>query len=826
MSRLVDMKLRPGREYLITLIELLYRLACGFKVSEKIIGPDPKTRARLAEFLTKILKKTKKLLYGQLSLNYRPLWGAIERILFPSSRISVAPIEEQSVDALIDLALMARRWFDGIELLRPVLLTDEGLADMSMDHDRLAHNLCMLVLFLPSRGPHLASLTRLLEPKSVLWSTNSRRFETLLMILLARTVKNLRGKTDGELVLLHADSLKFLFGVFTKHLRLNQPEKTVRRRDRLLYHHQTSLKIVSDRLPGAPRIFGKAVAYGIANGVGEFLSQLDILLAGIESYFHPSNSGPWTEALSTFTSACVQLIAKGIGLGRSPLQDAWRTRLVQMMWPAAERLSMSKNPYISIGAATMIKWLFFIDPHRSISEIIRSNAALTLTSLCEPHRTLSCLMVLGRTARLELEGDSDRVEGDQVTSQEMTFPKTEVNYLELLPPSTIGIDYNDPFKTIATLNLFTNIFLTLPLDERVAPAEYSEELISMILDRSFTYIESLSQARKQKDGGGLEHLILMAFEQTWMAMFAQMSTTLWRFAIDRLRLFLGEVHGGAGGGEMIARLTLACKGRNVRGALDKLLPLLFDQLERLLDVSSSMGKERHGEESSCAAIIWSLSAICGLLRYSGEDSVGWKGHVIDLLPRLIQLKQERCVDLVCKMVKSCLRSWCDHYPLGGGAPHWASEDHYGGERAGLAALPLRLGEVRCEWFNPTEASKTSARELCQGLYQALPLSASDLGTNLKYRLLLARSLVISTALASRVDRELEEILTIALDESQTLENRSLATAILDASVYYVGYSNDALQGARLRTRTLVTQLQRYPREKCLPPLVQGRHIDP
>lgn len=821
MSRLIDMKLRPGRDYLITLIELLYCLACGFKVSDKISGPDPRTRARVAEFLTRILRKTKKLLYGQLSLNYKPLWEAIEGILFPPPRISASLIEEQTADALIDLALMGRRWFTGIEL-RSVLLTGEGVAGSTMDHDQLAHHLCMLVMFLPSKGPHLDSLAMLLEPRSALWSTNSKRFEALLMTLLARTVKNFDGKAGEERGLLHADSLKFFFGIFTRHLRLNQPERTMRKRDRLLYHHQASLKTISDRLPGAPRAFGKVVAYGISSGIEEFLTQLDILMAGLESYFHPSNSGPWTEALSTFTSTCAQLVAKGIGLGRSTLQGAWRTRLVQLMWPAAERLSMSKNPYISIGAATMIKWLVFIDPHRGISGIIRSNAALTLTSLCEPHRTLSCLMVLGRTARLELEVGVDRTEEDQLTPPEMTSSTTEIKYLELLPPSTIGIDYNDPFKTIATLNLFTNIFLTLPLDERVAPAEYFEELISMLLDRSFIYIESLAQARRQKDSGALEHLILMAFEQTWMAMFAQMPKTLWRFSIDRLRLFLSEVRGGAGGGEMMTRLTLACRGRYVREALDQLLPPLVDQLEMLV-TASSMGRERQSEESSCAALIWCLSAICGLVRYSGEASVAWRERLLGLLPSLMQLRQERCVDLVCKVLKSCMRSWCDHYPWGGSGSHWASEEDYGEERIGWAARSWRLGEVKFKWFSPTETSKASARELCEGLHRALALSASDPGTNLRYRLLLTRSLMITEAPTSRIDQELEGIFSIALDESQTLENRSLAMTILDASACYVGYSGDALQGARLRIRTLVTQLQRYPRDKCLPPLIQGTY---
>lgn len=92
--------------------------------------------------------------------------------------------------------------------------------------------------------------------------------------------------------------------------------------------------------------------------------------------------------------------------------------------------------------------------------------------------------MLARSARLQLEAENPLSD--------------EMDLLTLLPSCVIGLDYNDPFKTATTLNLFASVFSSLPLvtcenpncdwQSSTISNVYFEDLVVSILDQSFLYV--------------------------------------------------------------------------------------------------------------------------------------------------------------------------------------------------------------------------------------------------------------------------------------------------------------------------------------------------
>ncbi|PJF20009.1 hypothetical protein PSACC_00180 [Paramicrosporidium saccamoebae] len=726
-SRFVHLKFKLEESVLVKFVYILY----GLSTVDPF--PCPALRGKVASLLTVILKKYKRaLLKSDLQLDFYPLFKLVDRILFPSRRIPASIPDSETVKALIGLALKARKWFTDSATLHLVNAVSNDLTPL--DRDRMTRPLCLLSIFLPSKGVSDPAILRLLHPNSPAWTANCKRFEVLLLSILARLSKN---HESFE----WADSLGFYFGLISRHLKIPQPEGNLHDSERILYRFKTSLGVVKGQLAGAPKLFAKFLTFAVVNDP-KVLAKFCTFLSGLDSYCHPSNTGSWTEQVSNFLTNSAYYMARIVSTS-STICINLRQKYAEAMWQG-------------------------------------------------PHRTLSCLSLLARSSRLHLESPGG----------------LEINLLSILPACVAGLDYNDPFKTATTLNLFASALSCLPLatlDDSTADV-YFEELVVAILDQSFLYIESLwSNNLEDPADAPLDKSISKGFEHVWSLLFSQMPEPLWELAIEKVGHFISEAQ-SPGCATLAGRLLRSCKGSFPEKAISLLLPNILSKTFEL--ARSGAGSDARQSDTGCTTLIWHLSCLKGLFRYSSSALIPYTKELYELVVLLAKLRQANCCRLAGKIIKACIRSWADWYPQ---SVAWDGTI----ERLGLAILPIPMSSLSPKWHEPSEVEINSCRDMLHILYDALcPLSCYS-HESLRAELEILKACTEAMSMLNlefvNMPRDIvSECLEIAADQS---------SPVIGSIAGYHGTSSRHLREVKRSLAVWLALMRNYPKQKELPPVL-------
>ncbi|KAG0049518.1 hypothetical protein BGZ83_005704 [Gryganskiella cystojenkinii] len=187
------------------------------------------------------------------------------------------------------------------------------------------------------------------------------------------------------------------------------------------------------------------------------LTHLRDLIQAIESFFHPSNSGPWSHALALFVQSFAWDFLQRM---KREEEDACTTPFELRLTPeicdtfvntikGVTFLSMFSKDQRAVAQTHMaLRYLAWISPKLILPGVLE-RAYPSLESLTETHRTTSVISALGSLAVPLLNPQH--------------YPQGGKHLTPLLHLTVPGVDLNDPAKTWYTVMLVSSLITTVPV---------------------------------------------------------------------------------------------------------------------------------------------------------------------------------------------------------------------------------------------------------------------------------------------------------------------------------------------------------------------------
>ncbi|KAJ7225820.1 hypothetical protein GGX14DRAFT_422501 [Mycena pura] len=210
------------------------------------------------------------------------------------------------------------------------------------------------------------------------------------------------------------------------------------------------------------------------------LDSLSHIIASLEHFFHPSNSGPFTADLVAFIKYLAYDFNRRWLEEQQPdcktpkdrrLTRQMRRELVKTLRTVALLAIFNEDSAVVSDVQSCLKSMSVMEPDLILHPILE-RAVPALETLIETHRTIAVIKALGAVA-------------PAIVSRTVYYPgaKHLVPILQLLIP---GIDLNDPTKTLHTSQFFVEISQNIVFSDSTPP--HDPESMSQSTNSSPTLI--------------------------------------------------------------------------------------------------------------------------------------------------------------------------------------------------------------------------------------------------------------------------------------------------------------------------------------------------
>lgn len=189
------------------------------------------------------------------------------------------------------------------------------------------------------------------------------------------------------------------------------------------------------------------------------MTHLSDFIQATESFFHPSNSGPWSVELSSFLKSLAWEYLNRLREEEQPtcktphglrLTPELSNKFVEIIRGVTFQMMFSKDQRALSQNNTTLRSLAWIAPKLIIPGVLE-RAYPSLESLTETHRTTSVISALNAIAIPLLNRDH--------------YPQGGKHLLPLLHLTVPGVDLNDPAKTWHTLVFVASTLLSVPVKD-------------------------------------------------------------------------------------------------------------------------------------------------------------------------------------------------------------------------------------------------------------------------------------------------------------------------------------------------------------------------
>ncbi|KAK4752662.1 hypothetical protein SAY87_021460 [Trapa incisa] len=211
------------------------------------------------------------------------------------------------------------------------------------------------------------------------------------------------------------------------------------------------------------KAIAKTIVYLLKPGSTAQL-HLEKLINLLEQYYHPSNGGRWTYTLERFLFHLVATFQKRLQLEHLHMvkNDASipvlgkleRSDFVNVVLKLVERGQYSKNDHLSETVAATTSILSYIEPS-AVLPFLASRFHMALETMTATHQLKSAVMSIAFAGRALLLTSLS-------ASHELDDSSNAESFIDLLVMSLsnalLGMDANDPPKTLATMQLIGSIF--------------------------------------------------------------------------------------------------------------------------------------------------------------------------------------------------------------------------------------------------------------------------------------------------------------------------------------------------------------------------------
>ncbi|XP_050236349.1 proteasome activator subunit 4 [Mercurialis annua] len=270
--------------------------------------------------------------------------------------------------------------------------------------------------------------------------------------------------------------------------------------------------LFSNKTVTPAKAIAKSIVYLLKPG-SSAQEHFEKLVDLLEQYYHPSNGGRWTYPLERFLLYLVITFQKRLQNEQQSTDDnrqaelylggLERTNFVNVLLKLIDRGQYSKNEHLSETVAATTSILSYVEPSL-VLPFIASRFHLALETMTATHQLKTAVMSVA------FAGRSLFLTALSASAREVEVGVDDEPLLDLLMISLsnalLGMDANDPPKTLATLQLIGSIFSNIATldddnnDLSIMPMSRFSEWLDEFLCRLFSLLQHLEPSSVLNEG--------------------------------------------------------------------------------------------------------------------------------------------------------------------------------------------------------------------------------------------------------------------------------------------------------------------------------------
>ncbi|KAM3396447.1 proteasome activator subunit 4 [Capsicum galapagoense] len=463
-----------------------------FRISENRLY----AQVRWGNILVKLLNKFRKKL--ALKVQWRPLYDTLIHTHFTRN---TGPegwrLRQRHFETVTSLIRSCRRFFPPGSAFE-IWSEFKSLLENPW-HNSSFEGAGFVRLFLPTNRDNLDFFSHTwIVTCLVRWDSvpNSQFWNSQWASITARVIKNY-SFIDWE---------PFLPDIFNKYLNMfevpvangsgsNPFSVDVPRNTRFLF---------SNRTITPSKAIAKSIVYLLKPG-GSAHEHFEKLVNLLEQYYHPSNGGRWTYSLERFLFHLVNIFQKRLQNEQQRKDDgeqseiflgqSERVAFVNSILKLIDRGQYSKNEHLSETVAAATSILSYVEPSM-VLPFLSSRFRMALETMTATHQLKSAVTSVayaGRSLLLTTLSASSSMAVDVVDPSDSLVDLLMIS----LSNALLGMDANDPPKTLATMQLIGSFFSNMAILEEtmdqssLMPGFHFSEWLDEFLFRLFSLLQNL-----------------------------------------------------------------------------------------------------------------------------------------------------------------------------------------------------------------------------------------------------------------------------------------------------------------------------------------------
>ncbi|KAM7190799.1 Armadillo-type fold [Naviculisporaceae sp. PSN 640] len=712
----LNLKFEMTRELRARLTQLYYHLALA-------PGLDSVTADRFSKMVITLTRKKHYLKPGEdLTLDWRPLWKEVKGLVLPSEAASHQGTRRRAQKHLLKLTLHANSYFDPRErrAMLEEFLPYFSTSDMSNAYIVVG----LLNAFIPT-GPAPPTEAQSHPSDFVptffhLWSlmTRSKSFDVCFIDIFSRMARDYLSCTHvpfSEHGIFTRDQSDL---IFTAILRLTEIPVGQANSPYSALDYSAGLAVYLDKdkkkYP-VPYMIARWIGHSLSplclTAENSILSNLEGLMQSIDTFFHPSNQGNWTNFLAQLTFFLTDIFVSRWNREQSGELDIPQERRINAELKKRFVSSLREVTFMGLFAKSSkvvnyynstLQGLAFLEPDLMLPGALQRFYP-SLSGVVEVHRTTSSLGGLQMIANIMSKQKGYRC-----------------HIPALLALALPGIDANDLNKTQYTLNFIQSVAYSIPFaslarrqgngdpetsnwvagdsslardwvasemermerEGQTVEINYREELsdedevkilrsstagigewVIAFLGKVFTLLENLPDSSHLRTGSP-EDNVINTLPAALTPLFASLSPELFDMALDKLVAFVSShvVHQARDAMAWICNAL--CKVHPAK-SLKVFLPMLIVNIRNEIDDNGAASDRSSGTEvlPRDRALVWYVSILSMCVVHVGSEVLKYKKELFDIA----QYMQAKCRGLptihISNYIHHLLLNLTHTYPL-------------------------------------------------------------------------------------------------------------------------------------------------------------------
>jgi proteasome activator subunit 4 len=453
--------------------------------------------------------------------------------------------------------------------------------------------------------------------------------------------------------------------------------------------------LFSNRTTTPSKSIAQSIVYFLKPGSSAH-EQLEKLVNLLEQYYHPSNGGRWTYSLERFLLHLVIAFQKRLqreqqdpdSLPATCLGKPERVAFVGVVLKLIDRGQYSKNEHLSETVAAATSMLSYVEPSL-VLPFVASRFHLALETTTATHQLKTAMMSVAFAGRSILQSSMSTAK-----SQDLGGDVDDRMFLDLigisLSNALLGMDANDPPKTLATMQLIGSIFSNMAvLDDSsddlsfMTMASFSEWLDEFLcrLIALLQHLEPNSVINEGLSSSATSGTFLVEDGPYYYCMLeillGRLSGSLYNQALKKISKFV-QTNILPGAIAEVGLLCCACVHSTPEEAVAQIVePMLLAVISSLKEIpvngyggkgsAETLVSNKQDKQTLSpaleAAIDYQLKVLSVAITYGGSSLLPYKGLLIEAISSAFNSSSWKVNGAGDHLLRSLLGSLILYYPI-------------------------------------------------------------------------------------------------------------------------------------------------------------------